>query len=131
MKMLQLLLETQKYTRRELEQKDWDELCQMAYGAKTGDIIELRPSQIKILYRDDLENPKRLFQEQGMKWVRSVKFDEPIDVVLGKDGKTDKEDWYLSDGHHRLFAALKLHKPTIKAKVEAINLKAIEKLLKE
>jgi hypothetical protein len=126
----------ESYNRRELEMKDWDELTQMAYGVKNGDIIKLDPNKIKIKYKDDLENPIAIFNCEikkngkcGMDWVRSVSFDEPVKVSLGLDGKSTKEDWYLEDGHHRLFAAKKLRMPTINAEVEQINLKAIEKLL--
>ena len=136
--MFKTILSEEKYTRRELEQKDWDELCQMAYGVKTGDIIKLKPSQIKIKYKDDLVNPVAIYNGEikkngktGMDWVRSVSFDEPVKVSLGLNGKSTKEDYYLEDGHHRLFAAKKLKKPYIEAEVEQINLKAIEKLLKE
>ncbi len=125
-----------EYTRRELEQKSWDELCKMAYGVSRGDIIKLKPSEIKIKYKDDLVNPKAIFDCEikkngkcGMNWVKSVSFNEPIKVSLGINGKSTKEEWYLEDGHHRLFAAKKLNKPYIEAEVEQINLKAIEKLL--
>ena len=120
-----------KYTRAELEQIDWDELCRMAYGVAPDDIIQLDPKKIKIKYRDDLANPQYKFEQGGMKWVRSVSFKEPVQVSLGIDGKSTKEDYYLEDGHHRLFAAKKLKLPYITAQVETINLKAIEKLLKE
>jgi hypothetical protein len=124
------------YTREELYKFDWDELCKMAYGVKNGDIIELDPNKIKIKYKDDLENPIAIFNgeikkngKSGMDWVRSVSFDEPLQVSLGLDGKSTKEDWYLEDGHHRLFAAKKLKMSKVKCEVEQINLKAVEKLL--
>lgn len=123
-----LELKESQYTRDELLELDWDELCQMAYGVKTGDIIKLDPRKIKIKYTD-MENPQHLFDKYGMAWVRSVKFDEPVQVSLGLDGLHTKEDWYLEDGHHRVFAARKLKMPYINAEVERINLKAVEKLL--
>lgn len=129
MKIYELLeSQTPQYTREELIQLDWDELCMMAYGVKNDDIIQLDPKKIKIKYTD-MENPQHLFDTYGMKWVRSVKFDEPVQVSLGIDGKSTKEDWYLEDGHHRVFAARKLKMPYINAQVERINLKAVEKLL--
>lgn len=121
-------LKESQYTRDELLELDWDELCQMAYGVKNGDIIQLDPRKIKIKYTD-MENPQDLFNKYGMAWVRTVKFDEPVQVSLGLDGNHTKEDWYLEDGHHRVFAARKLKMPTITAEVERINLKAVEKLL--
>ena len=121
-------LKESQYTRDELLELDWDELCQMAYGVKDGDIIQLDPRKIKIKY-SDMENPQHLFDKYGMAWVRTVKFDEPVQVSLGLDGNHTKEDWYLEDGHHRVFAARKLKLPTITAEVERINLKAVEKLL--
>lgn len=131
-------LSESKYTRRELELLDWDELTTMAYGVKTGDIISLNPNEIKIKYKEDLENPKAIYNCEikknglcGMDWVKSVSFEEPIKVSLGIDGKSTKEDWYLEDGHHRLFAAKKLKMKSINCEVEQVNLKAIEKLLKE
>jgi hypothetical protein len=121
-------LKESQYTRDELLELDWDELCELAYGVKTGDIIQLDPRKIKIKYTD-MENPQDLFNKYGMAWVRTVKFDEPVQVSLGFDGNHTKEDWYLEDGHHRVFAARKLKMPTITAEVERINLKAVEKLL--
>lgn len=129
MKIHELLeSQTPPYTREELLHLDWDDLTMMAYGVKDGDIIQLDPKKIKIKY-PDMDNPQDLFNKYGMKWVRSVKFDEPVKVSLGLDGTSRKEDWYLEDGHHRVFAARKLKMPYINAEVERINLKAVEKLL--
>ena len=104
---------------------------------KTDDIIKLKPSDIKIRYKDDLINPIAIFNCEikknglcGIDWVRSVDLDEPVLVSLGKDGKSVTEDYYLQDGHHRLFCAKKLKKPYILAQIERVNLKAIEKILK-
>lgn len=129
MNFIEFLLEDTKpkYTREQLFELDWDELCQMAYGVKAGDIIQLDPKKIKLKH-PDTENAQYKFDLYGMKWVRSVKFDEPIKVSLGLEGN-NKEDWYLEDGHHRLFAARKLKMPYITAEVESINLNAVEKLL--
>jgi hypothetical protein len=136
MNFIEFLLEdvTSKYTREQLDHIDWDDLCKMAYGVKDGDIIQLDPKKIKIKH-PDMENPEYRFQKYGMKWVRSVNFDEPIKVSLGLrapielEDENTKADWYLEDGHHRLFAALKLKMPYITAEVETINLRAVEKLL--
>lgn len=130
MNFIEFLIESasSKYTREQLLELDWDKLCEMAYGVKAGDIIQLDPKKIKLKH-PDTENAQHKFDLYGMKWVRSVKFDEPIKVSLGLEGKNNKEDWYLEDGHHRLFAARKLKMPYITAEVESINLKAVEKLL--
>lgn len=130
MNFIEFLIESasSKYTREQLLELDWDKLCEMAYGVKDGDIIQLDPKKIKLKH-PDTENAQHKFDLYGMKWVRSVKFDEPIKVSLGLEGKNNKEDWYLEDGHHRLFAARKLKMPYITAEVENINLKAVEKLL--
>ena len=129
-------LKPNSYTRRELEEMDWSELCMIAYGVKDDDLIKLKLSDIKIRYKDDLVNPIAIFNCEikkngkcGMDWVRSVDLDEPVMVSLGKDGKATKEDYYLENGHHRLFCAKKLKKPFILAQIESVNLKAIEKIL--
>jgi len=123
-------LKNTNYTYDDLVELDWEDLCMMAYGVKNDEIIELKPSEIKIKYKGDLVNPKYKFEKGGMAWCRSVSFDEPLHVSLGLDGKDTNEIWYLEDGHHRLFCAKKLKMPYVKCFVEVINLKAINKILK-
>ena len=91
------------YTQRELEEMDVDVLDVMAYGCKGGDIFSFKPSDLKIKWKDDLENPQYKFQLGGMDWVRSVCFDEPVEVSVDDNGVLS-----LEDGHHRWFAASKL-----------------------
>ena len=110
------------YTRRDLEQMDMDDLDRMAFGHASGEIIDIKPRDIKIQYRGDLENPEYKFEKGGMEWVRSVDFSEPVEVSIKTDGK-----FYLEDGHHRWFAAKKLGIP-LKAKIE-VKGKPIEVIL--
>ena len=91
------------YTQRQLEEMDVDELDLMAYGCKGGDIYTFKPSDLKIKWKDDLENPQYKFQLGEMDWVRSVCFDEPVEVSVDDNGVLS-----LEDGHHRWFAASKL-----------------------
>lgn len=91
------------YTQRELEEMDVDVLDVMAYGCKGGDNCSFKPSELKIKWKDDLVNPQYKFEQEGMAWVRSVCFDEPVDVSVDDNGV-----FSLEDGHHRWFAASKL-----------------------
>ena len=91
------------YSHRELEDMNVDELDVMAYGCKGGDICSFKPSELKIKWKDDLVNPHYKFKQGGMDWVRSVTFDEPVEVSVDDNGV-----FSLEDGHHRWFAASKL-----------------------
>lgn len=91
------------FTQCELEEMDVDLLDVMAYGCKGGDICSFKPSELKIKWKDDLVNPQYKFELDGMTWVRSVCFDEPVDVSVDDNGV-----FSLEDGHHRWFAASKL-----------------------
>jgi hypothetical protein len=91
------------FTQRELEDMSVDDLDIMAYGCKGGDIRSFKPSELKIKWKDDLGNPQYKFEQGGMAWVRSVIFDEPVEVSVNEDGVFE-----LEDGHHRWFAATKL-----------------------
>jgi hypothetical protein len=112
------------YTRDELERMPVDHLDRMAYGHATGDRVKLHPNDIKIKYKDDLENPKDKFRKGGMNWVRSVNQSEPVKVSIDQDGKFN-----LEDGHHRWFAAKKLNQH-LHADVEKVTGKPIETILK-
>lgn len=94
---------TKIYTQRELEDMDVDELDVIAYGCKGGEIRSFKPSVLKIKWAMDLDNPKYKFEQGGMDWVRSVTFDEPVEVSVDDHGV-----FSLEDGHHRWFAATKL-----------------------
>lgn len=91
------------YTQSELEEMDIDELDILAYGCKGGDVFSFKPSDIKIKWKDDLANPQFKFEQGGMSWVRSVTFDDPVEVSVDEGGV-----FKLEDGHHRWFAATKL-----------------------
>lgn len=90
------------FSQSELEEMDIDVLDKVAFGCKDGDIIEISPADLVIKYPGDLENPEEKYRLGGMSWVRTVSFDDPIEVSIGDDGRR-----YLEDGHHRRFAAIK------------------------
>jgi hypothetical protein len=90
------------FSQRELEVMDIDILDVLAFGYKSGEIVELDPRDILIKYPCDLDNPIEKFRTGGMAWVRSVSLEEPVEVSIGEDGKK-----YLEDGHHRRFSAIK------------------------
>jgi hypothetical protein len=107
------------YTRDELERMDIDQLDRMAFGVASGDVVVLSPNQIKIKYPDDLENPAYRYGKEGMHWVLSVDFSEPVDVSIN-----DRGEYELEDGHHRWFAARKLGKKLharVEVKANTIN----------
>lgn len=87
-------------TREELEALDIEQLDKLAFGANTGDVIEVSPQSIRILYEGDLENPEHLFKQGGMEWANSVDLSEPIELSIDTQGR-----YNLEDGHHRWFAA--------------------------
>jgi hypothetical protein len=101
------------------------ELSKQAYGVQDDDIVTLRPSQIKIQYHGDLENPEDKFKKGGMGWVKSVDFSTPVDVEVKQDG-----NYYLADGHHRWFAAGKLGDKPLRAKVQ-VKARPIETILRK
>jgi len=98
------------YTEDELIAMDIEELDTLAFGVTSGQIVSLKPSDINI-YLSDIENPEYKYKKEGMSWVNSVSFDEPVEVSIKQDGKL-----YLEDGHHRWFAANKLGK-NLKAEI--------------
>jgi hypothetical protein len=94
------------YTREALERVDIAVLDRLAFGVNDGDLITVRPDQVRIRYPCDLENPEARFAKDGMAWARSVDLSEPIDLSVAEDGGYD-----LEDGHHRWFAATRTHRP--------------------
>lgn len=123
MKRLRDIIESKK-TRDELERMNIDDLDQMAFGHKDGDHVSLHPSKIKIVHHGDLINPQHKFRQHGMKWVKSVSFDEPVEVSVH-----DRGVYHLEDGHHRYFAAKKLNRP-LNARL-TIKGKPINRILKD
>lgn len=112
----------EEWTRPLLESMDIDDLDWMAYGYIGDQIVELKPSQITIKWHEDLKNPQHKFAIDGMDWINSVSFDEPVEVSIAQDGTI-----HLEDGHHRYFAACKLSRK-LKAVVE-IKGKPIERII--
>lgn len=116
------------YTEQELEKMiengKGDELDKLAFGHNDGEITNIKIDDINLIY-DDIENAEYKFEKGGMNWVKSVKFDEPIQVSIDENGKIN-----LEDGHHRYFAAKKLGKKEINAEIE-LKGNPIRKILKD
>lgn len=116
-----------KYTEDELINMEIDVLDKIAFGFTSGQIIDIKPKDIK-LYLPDIENAEYRFKNEGMKWVMSVDLTEPISISIKQDGK-----FYLEDGHHRYFCAKKLGKD-LKAEIDIKGnpvLKILEKQNKQ
>lgn len=91
-------------------------LDRAAYGFSTEDVKTLNPSQLKIKWKEDLQNVKheievlnsksggRSLSETMKIWANSVDLTTPIDVSY------EKNSFYIEDGHHRYFAAKILKK---------------------
>ena len=83
-------------------------LNRAAFGFDESDIETLMPKQLKIKWKDDWENVKWEQEKSGLsklEYARRINLEEPIDVIYEKD------NFYVDDGHHRLFAATVLKKP--------------------
>lgn len=93
------------YTIEELQAMDIDELDVMAFGYKNDQEVTVSPSDLNLIWPDDMENPRYRFEQEGTDWVNNVDLTEPIEVSISKPGILD-----LEDGHHRYFAALKTGK---------------------
>ncbi len=87
-----------------------------AHGFSSDDIKTLKPEQLNIKWRGDLENVKyeieHLFKKSNLprskfikNWAEKVSLEEPIDVSY------EKNKFYIEDGHHRYYAAKILNKP--------------------
>jgi len=85
-----------------------ESLDRLAFGFADSDVKTLMPNQLKIKWKQDWENVK---QEQlnsrlsKLQYAKKINLAEPIDVVY------EKGNFYVDDGHHRLFAAKVLNKP--------------------
>jgi hypothetical protein len=95
-----------RYTQEELERLDIDVLDRLAFGVTGGELVTLRPDQIRIKYACDLANPEAKLARGGLAWARSVDLSEPVEVSVAEDGGFD-----LEDGHHRWMAAGQTHRP--------------------
>ncbi len=84
-------------------------LDKAAYGFSADSIKTLKPEQLKIRWKDDLDNVKWEIEKQGLtdkQWAQYIDLSEPIDVEYWKDDKEGfEEGFYISDGHHRYYAA--------------------------
>jgi hypothetical protein len=83
-------------------------LDRAAFGFTESDIKTLMPNQLKIKWKQDWDNVKWEQHNSGLskqQWSKKINLSEPIDVVY------EKNNFYVDDGHHRLFAAKVLNKP--------------------
>lgn len=83
-------------------------LDRLAFGFSSEDIKELMPGELKIKWKDDLENVKWEISKSGKSpilWAKEISLKNPIDVSF-KHGK-----FWIEDGHHRYMAAKILKKP--------------------
>jgi hypothetical protein len=88
-------------------------LDRLAHGFSEEDIKTINPNDLKIKWKDDLENVKYEIKQSGLtpkQWASKIKLTEPIDVSYWEDGKY-KKGFYIEDGHHRYMAAKILKKP--------------------
>ena len=83
-------------------------LDRAAFGFADSDIKTLMPNQLKIKWKQDWENVKQEQLNSGLsklQYAKKINLTEPIDVVY------ERGNFYVDDGHHRLFAARVLNKP--------------------
>ena len=88
-------------------------LDRLAHGFSEEDIKTIQPKQLKIKWKDDLENVKWEIEKSGLtpkQWANNIDLSEPIDVSYWEDDK-HKRGFYIEDGHHRYVAAKILNKP--------------------
>lgn len=111
-------------SREDLERMDIDALDRLAFGVADGDQVTLKPEAIQLPYPGDLLNPMARFDKEGMDWVQSVDFSEPVEVSVNQAG-----EFCLENGHHRWFAARMLGR-TLEA-VVAVKGKPIERILEQ
>lgn len=102
-------------------------LDRLAHGFSEEDIKQLNPQDLKIRWKDDLENVKYEIKKSGItpkQWASKINLTEPIDVSYWGD-KSHKRGFYIEDGHHRYVAAKILNKPlnvNLKIKVNPIKI---------
>lgn len=88
-------------------------LDRLAHGFSEEDIKTINPNQLRIKWKDDLENVRFEINKSGStpkQWASNVDLSEPIDVSYWEDGRY-KRGFYIEDGHHRYMAAKILNKP--------------------
>jgi len=90
-------------------------LDRVAHGFSEEDVKTLKPEQLKVRWKDDLENVKWEIERAGINpkiWAKKVDLSEPIDVDYWEDDESGfKKGFYIQDGHHRYYAAKILGKP--------------------
>lgn len=90
-------------------------LDRAAFGFSDNDIKTLMPDQLKIKWKDDLENVKHEIKQKrltDLEYAKSVDLSKPIDVSYWEDIDGGYErGFYIEDGHHRYYAAKILNKP--------------------
>lgn len=90
-------------------------LDRAAFGFSADDVKTLMPDQLKIRWRNDLENVKWEIKNKKItdqQYAKAVDLRTPIDVDYSEDLKMGfKRGFYLQDGHHRYYAAKILNKP--------------------
>lgn len=88
------------YTEEELIRMDTEDLDMMAFGFHSGDLLEVHPESLTVIYDDDLENARDQAEREGWElWAKKVDLSDPIEVKL-KHGRLQ-----IEDGHHRYLAA--------------------------
>lgn len=100
------------YTEDELMAMDMDDLDELAFGCRSGQVLTLRHEQLVVIYPGDLDNPIYRYKQEGMDWARSVDLSDPIEVSVN-----DKGQFCIEDGHHRWFAA-RLRGESLSAHIE-------------
>lgn len=88
-------------------------LDRLAFGFSSEDIKTINPNDLKVKWKDDLENVKWEINKSGLtpkQWASKINLSEPIDVSYWGDNK-HKIGFYIEDGHHRYMAAKILNKP--------------------
>lgn len=87
-------------------------LDRLAHGFSEDDIKTLKPEQLKIRWKNDLENVKWEIKQSGLspkQWAEQIDLTDPIDVDYWLDSGYSK-GFYIQDGHHRYMAAKILNK---------------------
>jgi len=102
-----------------------DMLDFLAFGVKDGEIKRMSSNEIKIKWKDDIENVlyeikyfakknEMNIKEAQLKWAKMINLSTPIDVRLEND------NYYIEDGHHRYMASKLLNKKVL-CKIEVFQ----------
>jgi hypothetical protein len=77
------------------------------YGFTENSVKQLYPKDIKIKWKDDLENVYYEIRHSKLtpkEWSKKINLTEPVDVIF------ENNNFFLDDGHHRYVAAKTLKK---------------------